>query len=50
MSVVGFEPTIPLFERAKTIYALSSTATVIGIYYLGWLHQEYPDGWDKKYE
>jgi hypothetical protein len=27
---VGFEPTIPVFERAKTILALDSAATVIG--------------------
>jgi hypothetical protein len=27
---VGFEPTIPVFERAKTVHALARTATVIG--------------------
>jgi hypothetical protein len=27
---VGFEPTIPAFERAKTVRALDSAATVIG--------------------
>jgi hypothetical protein len=27
---VGFEPTIPVFEQAKTVHALESTATVIG--------------------
>jgi hypothetical protein len=26
----GFEPTIPEFERAKTVYALDRAATVIG--------------------
>jgi hypothetical protein len=26
----GFEPTIPVFERAKTVYALNSAANVIG--------------------
>jgi hypothetical protein len=31
MSPVGFEPTIPAFERAKTLYALDLTATVIGL-------------------
>jgi hypothetical protein len=31
MPEVGFEPTIPVFERAKTVHALDSTATVIGI-------------------
>jgi hypothetical protein len=30
MPRVGFEPTIPAFERAKTVHALDSTATVIG--------------------
>jgi hypothetical protein len=30
---VGFEPTIPLFEQAKTLRATDSTATVIGIKY-----------------
>jgi hypothetical protein len=28
---VGFEPTIPLFERAKTVLVLDRAATVIGI-------------------
>jgi hypothetical protein len=30
MPRVGFEPTIPAFERAKTVHALDHTATVIG--------------------
>jgi hypothetical protein len=30
MSSVGFEPTIPAFERAKTVHALDRAATVIG--------------------
>jgi hypothetical protein len=35
MSGVGFEPTIPVFERAKIFHALDSAATVIGpIFYL----------------
>jgi hypothetical protein len=29
MPLVGFEPTIPAFERAKTVHALDSAATVI---------------------
>jgi hypothetical protein len=36
MTRVGFEPTTPVFEQAKTIYELHLTATVIGnmiIYY-----------------
>jgi hypothetical protein len=27
---MGFEPTIPAFERAKTVHALDRAATVIG--------------------
>jgi hypothetical protein len=30
MPLAGFEPTIPVFERAKTVHALDSEATVIG--------------------
>jgi hypothetical protein len=30
MPQVGFVPTIPVFERAKTVHALDRTATVIG--------------------
>jgi hypothetical protein len=30
MSQVGFEPIIPVFERAKTVHALDCAATVIG--------------------
>jgi hypothetical protein len=30
MPRVGFEPKIPMFERAKTVYALDRAATVIG--------------------
>jgi hypothetical protein len=30
MPRVGFEPMIPVFERAKTVCALDSAATVIG--------------------
>jgi hypothetical protein len=30
MSWVGFEPTIPAFERVKTFYASDRAATVIG--------------------
>jgi hypothetical protein len=31
MPQVGFEHTIPMFERAKTVHALDRAATVIGI-------------------
>jgi hypothetical protein len=30
---VGFEPTIPVFERAKTVHALDRAAAVIGVAY-----------------
>jgi hypothetical protein len=30
MSAVGFEPTISVFERTKTVHALDSAADVIG--------------------
>jgi hypothetical protein len=29
---VGFEPTIPVFERSETVHALDSVTTVIGSY------------------
>jgi hypothetical protein len=32
MPRVGFEPTTPVFERAKTVHALGRAATVIGIF------------------
>jgi hypothetical protein len=31
MSRVGFEPTIPVFDRAKAVHALDQAATVIGL-------------------
>jgi hypothetical protein len=31
MPWVGFEPTIPAFERAKTVHVLDRAANVIGI-------------------
>jgi hypothetical protein len=34
MPWVVFEPTIPAFERAKTVHALDSAATVIGNFYI----------------
>jgi hypothetical protein len=30
MPLVGFEPTIPVFERVKTVHAFDRMATVIG--------------------
>jgi hypothetical protein len=32
MPQVGFEPTMPVFERAKTVHALDRAATLIGLY------------------
>jgi hypothetical protein len=32
MNWVGFEPTIPVFDRAKTVHTLDRAATLIGIY------------------
>jgi hypothetical protein len=34
MSRVGFEPTIPVFERAKTVHSIDSAATVIYLLHL----------------
>jgi hypothetical protein len=31
MPQVRFEPTIPMFERAKTVHALDRAATAIGL-------------------
>jgi hypothetical protein len=31
MPQVGFEPTIPVFERAKKVHSLDRAATLIGI-------------------
>jgi hypothetical protein len=35
MPYVGFEPTIPASERAKTFHALDRAATVTGTFYVG---------------
>jgi hypothetical protein len=35
MSWLGFEPTTPVFERAKTVHASGRSATMIGM--IGWL-------------
>jgi hypothetical protein len=32
MPLVGFEPTIPVFEKVETVHALDQAATVIGFY------------------
>jgi hypothetical protein len=32
MPSMAFEPTIPAFERAKTVHALDRSATVIGMF------------------
>jgi hypothetical protein len=33
MTRLGFEPTIPVFERAVTVHALERATTVIGVQY-----------------
>jgi hypothetical protein len=38
MPQVGFEPMIPVFERAKTVHALDRAATMIGIISVYILH------------
>jgi hypothetical protein len=45
MPRVGFEPTTPVFERAKIVHALDRAATVIGFllyifYYILWSTQD----------
>jgi hypothetical protein len=34
---VGFEPTIPAFERAKTVHGLDRAATVIGVRHINYV-------------
>jgi hypothetical protein len=36
MPQVGFEPTVQVFERAKTVHALDRAATVIGHIIIYW--------------
>jgi hypothetical protein len=38
MPQVGFEPTIPVFERAKTVHALDRAATMIG--FIAYAHRQ----------
>jgi hypothetical protein len=39
MPSVEFEPTIPVFERAKTVHALDRAATVIGsLHYITYIN------------
>jgi hypothetical protein len=37
MPCVGFEPTIPASERAKTVHALDRSTTVTGKRYITWI-------------
>jgi hypothetical protein len=47
MSLVGFEPPIPAFERVKTVHALGRASTVIGWFnYL--VHKVYDDDENRK--
>jgi hypothetical protein len=44
MPLAGFEPTIPVFKRAKTFHALDRAATVTGSYILtdnDWVHMKH---------
>jgi hypothetical protein len=34
MPRVGFESTIPVFERAKTVHALDRAANVVGVVFI----------------
>jgi hypothetical protein len=34
MPLVEFEPTIPVFERAKTVHVLDPAVTVIGCHFI----------------
>jgi hypothetical protein len=34
MPRLGFEPTTPVFERAKMVHALDRVATVLGLLYI----------------
>jgi hypothetical protein len=34
MPRVGFEPTTPVFERAKIVHALDRAVTVISLFYI----------------
>jgi hypothetical protein len=43
MPRAGFEPTIPVFERAKTVHALDGVATVIGLVKLATTNYDYDD-------
>jgi hypothetical protein len=47
MPQVGFEPTIPVFERPKTVHALDRAVTVIGTCSLR-IHNfvQHVEGWD----
>jgi hypothetical protein len=40
---MGFKPTIPVFERAKTVHALDRVATVISGNYLDGFYQNFVD-------
>jgi hypothetical protein len=40
MSRMGFDLTIPVFERAKTVHTLDGTATLIGLHKTSFLKQQ----------
>jgi hypothetical protein len=43
MPQVGFEPTIPVLEREKTVHVIDRAATVTGIYTFGLQKYKYED-------
>jgi hypothetical protein len=50
MPRVGFEPTIPAFERAKTVHALDRAATLMPFYKLtGRFKSEYSRQYERKF-
>jgi hypothetical protein len=50
MPRVGFEPTIPVFERAKTVHALDRAVTVIRIrcIYISYFYQNEEEFYPKQ--
>jgi hypothetical protein len=45
MPGMGFEPTIPVSERAKTVHALDCAAILIGPHYNPWIIKRVIDHW-----
>jgi hypothetical protein len=49
MPSVGFEPTIPAFEQAKTVHALDLAVTVIGSSWKYYVEIEIKGTWTESY-